>query len=392
MKILYYTPFSGISGDMNMAALVDLGVDEALLHRAFAGLGLGGDVRVEFTRAQKNGICGTRCEVHCSKNQPHRNLAAVEKILRRATLPDAVTARALALFRRLAEAEAKVHGVQVDKVHFHEVGAVDSIIDIVGAAVCLEALRETETVEQVWSAPPELGSGTVRCAHGVLPVPAPATTEILLRIPTRRGGVAGEATTPTGAAILAEFCDRFTASPELTGLATGCGIGHRDNDDDAPPNLLYVHLAEVATEAAQVRLLCCNVDDMSGEALGHFMQLALAAGARDCSFTAIQMKKNRPAVEIALLCTAADEERFRRLLFTETTTLGIKSFPLTRHQLDRRETRRQTPLGEVRVKEVWFEGRKLREKVEYDDCRRLAEQHALPLSEVWRQLYERGAK
>lgn len=378
MKILYYDPFAGISGDMNMAALVDLGVDHALLQKAFSGLSLGSEFSVEFSEAERGGIRGTRCEVHCEEGHVHRGLADIERILAGADLAEPVRRTALAIFHRVAKAEAKVHDRELYEVHFHEVGAADSIADIVGAAVCFHALG----VEQVWSAPIELGGGTVRCAHGLLPVPAPATVEILRGIPTRLGAVEKEATTPTGAAIIAELTDRFTARPAMTLTASGHGIGHRDNGPDAVPNLLRVYLAEVVTEPARVKLLCCNVDDMTGESLGNFMELAMAEGAQDCSFTAIQMKKNRPAVEIALLCDEFEEDRFRELLFRHTSTLGIKSSSICKTMLARHERTQQTPLGPVRFKEAWHNGKKLREKPEFEECRRLAKRYDLPLDEV----------
>ncbi|HKK34400.1 MAG TPA: nickel pincer cofactor biosynthesis protein LarC, partial [Desulfomicrobiaceae bacterium] len=314
MNILYYDCFSGISGDMNLAAMIDLGVDPALLARELSGLGLDHEFTLEAGKDSRKGIHGTRVDVvlkkhhhapHGHHHAAHRNLRDIETIIDQSGLAEPVKTTALAIFRRVAEAEARVHGRDLYEVHFHEVGAVDSIVDIVGAAVCFHALD----IDQVWCSPVELGGGFVTCAHGRMPVPAPATVEILRDCPTTRGAVMQETTTPTGAAILAALTDRFTAGPALTMRKTAYGIGHRDTDI---PNVLRVHLATTEESAGPLktvpaRLLQCNIDDMTGEMLGAALDMLMEEGAMDVHFTPVVMKKNRPATTISLLCSAEEE-------------------------------------------------------------------------------------
>lgn len=261
MKILYYDCFAGISGDMNLAALIDLGVSPDYLKAELAKLSIDDEFALQCQPEKCNGIQGMQVHVRLNGHQhghshghehphghehnpaqgshlPHRNLADITAIITQSTLADPVKQTSLNIFRRIAEAEAKVHGKALEDVHFHEVGATDSIVDIVGAAICFHALD----VDAVWSSPLELGGGFVRCAHGMMPVPAPATVEILHGIPTTRGGVEHEATTPTGAAIIAALAHAFKAAPAMTTLSTGYGIGHRQTER---PNMLRVHLAEV---------------------------------------------------------------------------------------------------------------------------------------------------
>lgn len=395
MKILYYDCFAGISGDMNLAALIDLGADPERLRAELGRLGLGHEFELEVSTDARGGIRGTRVDVrlhhHDGEGHPHahRNLEDISRIIRRSGLDDAVKETSLRIFRIVAEAEARVHGKPVDEVHFHEVGATDSIVDIVGAAICLHALG----VDAVWSSPVELGGGVVRCAHGLMPVPAPATAEILTGVPTTRGAADHEATTPTGAAILAALAGRFTAAPELTVLRTGYGIGHRETD---LPNLLRVHLAEAGQDAdgittARARLLQCNIDDMTAEALGEAMDLLMERGAMDVHFTPIVMKKNRPATSLSLLCAEADEKRFRDLLFRHTSTLGIRSFALERAELERRFERIETPLGPVTMKHAVLDDEILRSKPEFEDCRALARKHGIPLAEVYALIAKGGS-
>lgn len=426
MKILYYDCRAGISGDMNLAAMLHLGVDPACLRAALSTLGLDAEFDLRVAQAAKNGITGLRVDVvladgtpadaapenghghghdhdhshehshdhdhdhghghhhqahahggHGHAHGPHRSLRDIEAIIEGSGLDAAVRRTSLAIFRRLAAAEAKVHGVAVEAVHFHEVGATDALVDIVGAAVCRHALD----VDAVWSSPVELGGGFTRCAHGVIPVPAPATVELLHGIPTTRGAAEAETATPTGAAILATLADRFTATPALTTEKTGYGVGHRDM---AIPNLLRVHLAHAdAAATCPCRLLQCNIDDMSAELLGGVLELLMDAGAMDVHFTPIVMKKSRPATCLSLLCGEGDAARFTELLLRHTTTLGVKSFPLDKTALETVFTTLDTPLGPVTMKNALMGGVVVRAKPEFEDCRRLAKAHDLPLTAVY---------
>ena len=398
MRILYYDCPAGLSGDMNLAALIDLGVDPAVLRSELSKLGLDNAFELRIGSEARNGIRGTRVDVvlteppasaqqHSHAHGPghghghdRRDLAAIEGLIEASGLDTAVRRTSLAIFRRIAAAEAKVHGIPVEAVHFHEVGAIDSIVDIVGAAICHHLLG----VDAVWASPVELGGGFVRCAHGLLPVPAPATEELLHGLPTTRGAVDQEATTPTGAAILASLATRFTASPAMIVEKTGYGIGHRQTE---LPNLLRVHLARVETATAspngsEARLLQCNIDDMTAEHLGAVLDTLMDAGAMDVHLTPIIMKKSRPATCLSLLCAAHDEARFKELLFRHTTTLGLKSFALEKTVLETSFTRRETPLGPVTMKNALRGGKILRAKPELEECRELARRHDLPLIAV----------
>ncbi len=418
MKILFYDCFAGVSGDMNLAAMMGLGVSPDFLRAELSKLGLNDEFRLDVGEDARNGIHGLRVDVRLTADDaageehghgghhepgqehvhgshghahgdsgghaPHRNLAAIEAIIRGSALSDAVKDTSLAIFRKVAQAEAKVHSKTVAEVHFHEVGAVDSIVDIVGAAICFHALG----VDAVWASPVELGGGFVRCAHGLMPVPAPATTEILTGVPTTRGGTPHEATTPTGAAILATLTTRCTATPALTLEKTAYGIGHRQTER---PNVLRVHLAmaeapdappPAAKAPSDARLLVCNIDDMTAEALGVAMDVLMEHGAMDVHFTPILMKKNRPGTSLSLLCAATDEERFKDLIFRHTATLGVKVLRLEKTELDRTFSRLETPLGPVTMKHAARNGLRLRSKPELEDCRELARRHGLSLAEV----------
>jgi uncharacterized protein (TIGR00299 family) protein len=396
MNILYYDCLAGISGDMNLAAMIDLGVEPDYLCSELDKLGLGGEFELLVSRDERNGIHGTRVDVRVA-GQPHdpghrhdpehehahgfrRDYSGIKAIIMNSALADEVKETSGRIFRRLAEAEAKVHGKSVDEVHFHEVGAVDSIVDVVGAAICFHRLG----VDEVWASPVELGSGFVRCAHGVIPVPAPATVEILHGIPTTRGGTDHEATTPTGAAILAVLADEFSAAPAMTTMKTGHGIGHRETER---PNLLRVHLAAAdssrSIRRSRARLLQCNIDDMTGEMLGDALELLREKGAMDVHFSCITMKKNRPAAQISLLCGEHEEVRFTELLFRHTTTLGVKSFALEKAMLERRFETLETPLGPVTMKRALLDGKVLRSKPEFEECKAMARRHGIPLAEVY---------
>ncbi len=423
MNILYYDCFAGLSGDMNLAAMIDLGVDPDRLRAELSKLGLDHEFELRVSRDARHGIHGARVDVVLTEDAahrhddpgrdgverghrhdghahheaahdhacpaghhhgPHRNLADIEAIIRASGLDAAIQDLSLAMFRRLAEAEARVHGTTVEQVHFHEVGATDALVDIVGAAIC----RHLLDVDAVWASPVELGGGFVRCAHGLIPVPAPATVEILRGVPTTRGAVRQETTTPTGATILATLVDAFTAAPALIVDKTAHGIGHRDGDI---PNVLRVHLARVedgrkAWTRQDARLLQCNIDDMTAEMLGAVMDTLMEAGAMDVHFTPILMKKNRPAICLSLLCAAQDEGRFTDLVFRHTTTLGVKSIPVGKMVLDIAFERMDTPLGPVTFKHALRDGAVVRSKPELEDCRLLAARHGFPLIEVYARI------
>jgi pyridinium-3,5-bisthiocarboxylic acid mononucleotide nickel chelatase len=409
--ILYYDCFAGISGDMHLGAMVDCGVPEDHLRRELARLGLHG-WSLRFTRDSRMGISGTRADVdvegapHAHGHEhghdhdhsldgadhghehAHRSWADIRALISGSGLSEPVTARALGIFRKLAEAEASVHGTAVDDVRFHEVGAVDSIVDIVGAAVCLEYLKP----DRVLCSTVELGSGFVRCQHGLLPVPAPATALLLTGVPVRSGAVPFEMTTPTGAAILAASVHAFTDDKRFTIRRTAYGVGHRDTEI---PNVLRVFLAEAAqagaatasahgaVPAGEACLLECNIDDMSPEMYGHVSDRLFSAGAADVYFTPIIMKKSRPAVMLSVLCPAAAEEMLTDIILRETTTFGLRRLGVGKVAMEREMYTVKTSLGDVRVKAALRDGRRVKSKPEYEDCRRIALERNMPLREVY---------
>jgi len=396
MRVLYYDCFSGISGDMNLGAMLDLGVDADLLRTELSKLKLSDAFDLQITPGVKCGIHGTRVEVvlkhhhnqdaqHHHHIHPRRNLHDIDAIITQSALSAPVKASGMAIFRRLADAEAQVHNCSVDEIHFHEVGATDAIVDIVGAAICRDALN----VQEVLCASIELGGGFVNCAHGRLPVPAPATVEILKGIPTRRGAVQFETTTPTGAAILAELVDRYTDTPALVIEKTAYGIGHRDMEI---PNVLRVHLGTTgvppASEACgdDAVLLECSVDDMTPEALGYAMERLLEAGASDVNFIPTTMKKSRPAIIVSVLCSPPIEAALKRVIFQETTTLGIKRIAVTKTMLERRTTCCETRFGSIPIKTALLDGKPLRAKPEFEECAAIARREGIPLSAVYQEI------
>lgn len=382
MKILYYDCFAGISGDMNLGALIDLGVDASYLKSELEKLNIAG-FHLEIRQDQRRGISGTKAEVVTGnqENEKHRHLRHIEEIIQESTLPDKVKALSLKIFNEVAEAEAKVHQIPKEHVHFHEVGALDSIADIVGAAICLDYLQ----VDKVCSSPVQLGGGTVKCAHGIMPVPAPATAEILRNIPVRSGLVNHEATTPTGAAILAATVDEFTETNSFRIIKTGYGIGSRDSE---VPNVLRVFLCEEAESGkkdvltAEAVVLECNIDDMNPEHYDFVLDQLFQAGASDAWLTPVIMKKSRPAVVLSVLCAEQLTEKTKEIIFTHSTSIGIREYRVRKNMLRREQAMLNTIYGQVRVKKSYYDGRLVCSKPELDDCRKLAEANGLSLQEI----------
>jgi uncharacterized protein (TIGR00299 family) protein len=392
VRSLYYDCFAGIAGDMHLGALLDLGVKEGDLRAELEKLGVPGwDLSV--LKTLRGGIAATRVEVLTfGRDPPDRHLADILAILDASGLPRAVKARAGAVFHRLAEAEGAVHGIPAEAVHFHEVGALDALVDIVGAAIALERLAPS----RILCSTVELGSGRVSCAHGTLPVPAPAVEALLRGVPTRRGGVPFEATTPTGAAILSSLVDRYTDTPSLVVTAVGYGAGRREGPI---PNVLRVLLAEGpdpeepgATDEGlpeALTLLECNIDDMSPELYEHVLALLFDRGARDAWLTPLIMKKGRPGTQIGVLCTEELAAPLTRTLLTETTTLGVRRQPVTRAALPRVAREVETEYGPVPVKVALQDGRPLKAKPEYEACRRIARERGIPIRLVYEAVARR---
>jgi len=382
VKILYYDCFSGISGDMNLGAMLDLGVDKDYLLEGLESLGIGGH-ELSVKRAERKGITGTKVDVIVkNEKSDHRNLKDIESIINGSDLSESVKKTSLDIFMQVARAEAKVHGKDIYDIHFHEVGAIDSIIDIVGAALCLEFLN----VDRVMASPVEVGSGFVTCEHGILPVPAPATVEILKGIPIKSGIAPFEMTTPTGAAILASTVNEFTERIRFRLLDVGYGIGGRDTEI---PNVLRVLLGKTdeATEddcdREEAVIIESNIDDMNPEMFDFVIDALLKAGAHDVFLTPVIMKKSRPATTLSVLCNAEDESVIQELLFTQTSTFGTRKYVVEKTMLKRDFTEVATEYGSVRVKNAYFRGKKIKSKPEYEDCRRLAEKHGVSILEIY---------
>jgi uncharacterized protein (TIGR00299 family) protein len=380
-RVVYLDCFAGASGDMLLASLLHAGVPLDGLRAVLQALPLDG-YAIETTEVVRQGIAGLRFEVRVdAERQPHRHLADIEALIQGAgdALHVRARVRALAVFRRLARAEAKVHGTTPDEVHFHEVGAVDSIVDIVGFAVALELAG----VEEVYASPLPLGRGFVRAAHGVLPLPAPATLEILAEsgAPTVAVDVEGETVTPTGAAILSEVA-RFKR-PDLRLIRVGYGFGKHEGFPW--PNAVRACLGETRVgNHERVVLLECNLDNVTGEALGYAMERLFAAGALDVWFTPIQMKKNRPAVVLSVIAAPAEADRLAEVVLRETPTLGLRWMDVERRTAERRTETVRTPWGEVRVKVKVLDGEVVQRRPEYEDCARIAREHGIPLEDVVR--------
>ncbi len=380
MKLAYFDCFSGISGDMTLGALLDAGCDLVRLREELRGLQVPG-WELAADRVWKNGMAATCARVKTEDKQKHRPLSAILQILRDSNLASLVRDRASAIFQKLGEAEARVHDVPIEKIHFHEVGAVDAIVDIVGACIGFHALG----IEKFACSPLNVGGGTVKMAHGVLPVPAPATANLLQGKPTYSNGVQRELVTPTGAAIIATLCDSFGPQPPMSVSAIGYGAGAADLEGQ--PNVLRIMIGETAEKMVpgydqEITVIEANLDDMNPQIYGYFQEKALAAGALDVFTTPVQMKKNRPGTLLTVLCQPAGAQALMSLIFAETTTFGLRAHSAQRRVLPREFVKVTTSFGEVRVKLSRVNGRILHVAPEYDDCRKLAEEKNVPLQRV----------
>ena len=374
-RILWLEPVGGIAGDMFLAAALDLGVSLDALLTPLRSLNVPGwDVKV--SKVERHHLFGTHVEVVVKEDEGHVHRAwkDIDALISRSKLSDVAKANALKVFKLIGEVEAHIHGTTLDEIHFHEVGAVDSIIDICGAAVVLDLLGNPK----VYSAPPPLGSGTIKIAHGVVPVPVPATLALLKDLPVKFEGT-GELVTPTGAALLKAFAT-IEAPPPSVIERVGYGAGTKDFPDRA--NLLRMSVGRLAEKPSALTVLECNVDDCSPQLLGALVETLIARGALDAWVAPVVMKKGRPGHLVGVLTDAAHRDALTQTLLTESTTLGVRETPVTRVALDRRHETVQTPWGEVRVK-LGLRGEAVLNAVpEFEDCRALATKHAVPLKQV----------
>lgn len=367
MKTLYFDCFAGASGDMILGAMIAAGVDADLLRQNLGLLDIAG-WSLDFDRVDRSGISAIYARVKTTHEQAHRHLSDILKIINDSKLSDSIKGRSSAIFLTLAHAEANVHNERVEHVHFHEVGALDAIIDVVGAAICFDLLD----IERFVCSPLHVGSGFVDMDHGRFPVPPPAVVELLKDAPVYATEIKGELVTPTGAAIISTVCKEFGPLPRLALERAGYGAGSREYEKF--PNVLRVFIGDDARPGATELLwmLETNLDDLSPQVFGHVMERALDGGALDCYFTPVHMKKNRPGVLLSILCRESEREPLTNLLFAETTTLGVRSYQVERRALERTLVSVQTEYGPIDVKVARLNGHVINEMPEYEQCRTAA--------------------
>ena len=378
MKTLYFDCFAGASGDMILGAMIAAGVDPDYLRTQLSTLPVTG-FDINFETVNRSGLSATYARVETAHEHKHRHLSDIKQIIEGSRVTDAVKQRAVQIFTRLAEAEARVHNEPVDHVHFHEVGALDAIVDVVGAAICFDALK----IDRFVCSPLHVGSGMVKMAHGQFPIPPPAVAELLKGVPFYATDIKGELLTPTGAAIITSVCSEYGPIPQMTTEVTGYGAGTREYPDF--PNVLRVLIGETEGDAStdeRLWMLETNLDDASPQIIGHVMDRVLELDALDCFFTPVQMKKNRPGVLLSVLCGREQKSAVMKLLFMETTTLGVRSYEVSRRALERSVVRVETQYGPIDVKVAHLDGRVVNEMPEFEQCREAAAKASVPLKLV----------
>ncbi len=400
MRVLYFDTFNGVAGDMILGALLDMGLPLEYLRSELGKLNLTG-YELQAEPILREGLRGTNFHVlmgkdHSHHGHHHRSLSRIENLIQSSSLEPAIKERAVGVFRRLGEAEAKAHNTTLDHVHFHEVGAVDAIVDVVGACIGFTYFE----VDEFYTAPINLGGGTVTFSHGTWPVPAPATAELLRDFPTLLGTVQAELTTPTGAAIVSTLARPSACPPAAQYSRWGFGAG--DREMPGIPNMLRLMIGETPARSRpdsaaglqeqEIVVLEATIDDMEAQVFGYFMDVALREGALDVYYTPVQMKKNRPAVLLTLLCSPDHETRMAKLLFRETTTLGLRATRTRRWVVPREIREVMTEYGPVRLKLARWEGRVVNVSPEYEDLKAIAEKTGEPLKTVRRQVLEQIGK
>jgi len=385
-KILYYDASSGISGDMNLAALVGLGVDFSYLCSELEKLNLSGEFRLEQKNVVKNGIAATKIDVVLLKSQPHaRSYADIKQILASSNLSEFCKKKAVAIFHVIAQAEAKVHAVSIDEVHFHEVGAVDSIVDVVGAAICFEYLSENFGISRVVSSNMELGGGVVKCDHGYLNVPTPAVCEILKDVPVSLGRANFEMTTPTGAAILKACADEFVSEINFKIEKVAYGAGEKNAPNFA--NAIRAMICEVDESQNLVqKMISTNIDDMDAESFAFACEILRENGALDVFSHSIYMKKGRIGFELNILCKSEDAKKLKELIFTHTTAIGVREIDVVKTELKRKFVSVRTKFGDIRLK---ISGEDEKAKPEFDECKSAALAHKTSIFQVKKEIFKK---
>ena len=385
MKIAYFDCFAGAGGDMIAAAFLDAGLDSEFLKKQLSTLGLN-DLRIEITETKRAGIRALRFEPIAKQQKEHRGLEQIVEIINKSQIAEAAKQTAIKIFEKLADAEAAVHGEDKDDIHFHEVGAVDSIVDIVSASIGVHFFKE-KGVAEFYSSVLSVGGGTVKTAHGFLPVPAPATAILLKDIPVTAGPGRFELLTPTAAAILTSIVDEFGSLPSMKIEKIGYGAGSLNSEKF--PNVLRFIIGEAAepaqADADSVYLLETNIDDASGEVIGYVTERLLETGALDVFTTPIFMKQNRPAVKLSVICKLQDEQRIIQVLMQQGLTFGVRRQTLQRTKLTRDFTTVETKFGKIRIKTGTFNGKIVNAKPEFEDCKRAAEKHNVAVKTVIEQ-------
>jgi TIGR00299 family protein len=385
-KILYYDASCGISGDMNLAALVGLGVDFDYLCSELEKLNLSGEFRLEQKNVVKNGIAATKIDVVLLNSQPHaRSYADIKQILASSNLSEFCKKKAAAIFHVIAQAEAKVHAVSIDEVHFHEVGAVDSIVDVVGAAICLEYLYKNFGISRVFSSKIELGGGVAKCDHGTLNVPAPAVCEILKAVPVSLGRANFEMTTPTGAAILKACVDEFVSDINFKIEKVAYGAGEKNAPNFA--NALRAMICEVDESQNLVqKMISTNIDDMDAESFAFACEILRENGALDVFSHSIYMKKGRIGFELNVLCRNEDAKKIKELIFTHTTAIGVREIDVVKTELKRKFVSVETKFGDIRLK---ISGDDEKVKPEFDECKSAALAHKTSIFQVKKEIFKK---
>ena len=388
LRAAYFDCYSGISGDMILGALVDLGVDPGKIRKALKTLDLKG-YKLKTSRVQRGLIAGTKVQVSLTKSSHHpaRKYSDIKKLIADSDLSSTAKKNSLEIFKRIAQVEAAIHDTTMEKIHFHEIGAVDSIVDIVGGVVAIESLK----LDKIYASPLNVGEGFVQCAHGCLPVPAPATLKLLQGIPVFSNGIKKELTTPTGAAMIGFYADKFGSLPAMKIVGDGYGAG--DHIIAEMPNMLRVVLGEISAESdEELVLIETNIDDMNPEFYEGTMESLFKAGALDVYLTPIIMKKSRPANKISVLSSETDRQAMTEILLHETSSFGVRYFRIGRTVLEREMKMVNISWGSVRIKIGKFNGKVIQISPEYEDCKKIAYKEKVPVKQVYEEAHSQAIK
>ena len=388
LRAAYFDCYSGISGDMILGALVDLGVDPRKIRKALKTLDLKG-YKLKTSRVQRGLIAGTKVQVRLTKSSHHpaRKYSDIKKLIADSDLSSTAKKNSLEIFKRIAQVEAAIHDTTMEKIHFHEIGAVDSIVDIVGGVVAIESLK----LDKIYASPLNVGEGFVQCAHGCLPVPAPATLKLLQGIPVFSNGIKKELTTPTGVAMIGFYADKFGSLPAMKIVGDGYGAG--DHIIAEMPNMLRVVLGEISAESdEELVLIETNIDDMNPEFYEGTMESLFKAGALDVYLTPIIMKKSRPANKISVLSSETDRQAMTEILLHETSSFGVRYFRIGRTVLEREMKTVNISWGSVRIKIGKFNGKVIQISPEYEDCKKIAYKEKVPVKQVYEEAHSQAIK